>query len=143
MPKICEEIILKCPREKAFNEMAAAEFMKKIDPVAANTEILFRNERSLRTISRGTPSGDVELERIIIPENFSLVTIRMPPLAPFAYQLTVKIFLEHKDGTLLKHINEFELDDNFKSREEMILSAIKKNDILNLERTRSYFDKGD
>lgn len=140
MPRISEEIILNCSREKAFNEISKADFMKEIDPAALNTEILFRNERLIHTISRGTPSGDVELEMVIIPENFTIVLMRRPPLTPFVYQLSIKTFSEHKDGTLLKHINEFELADNFKPGEEMVLSVIKQNDILNLQRTKDYFN---
>lgn len=40
MPRISEEIILNCSGEKAFKEMGAADFIKNIDPVAINTEIL-------------------------------------------------------------------------------------------------------
>ncbi len=142
MPKISEEIILNCSKEKAFAEFASLDFMKKIDSVTLNTEILFQNERLLRFLSKGTPSGDVEIERVIIPENFTLVSIKRPPLTPFIYQLSIKVFYDHKDGTLLKHINEFELEDKFKSKETMILSVIKKNDILNLQNTQNYFNNG-
>ncbi len=140
MQRISEEIILSCPRETAFNEISKAEFMKKIDPADLNSEILFRNDRLVRTISKGTPSGDVELEWIVIPENFTVVIVRQPPLAPFIYQLSIKCLYKHESGTLLRHINEFELDDNNKNREEMISSYIKKNDIQNLQKTRDYFN---
>ncbi len=96
MPKINEEIILNCSREKAFNEISKVDFMKKIDPIAVTQEILFQNERLIHTISRGTPSGDVELEIVIIPENFTIVLIRRPPLTLLYINYLLKHFLSIK-----------------------------------------------
>ena len=141
MPKISEEIILNCSKEKAFNEMVTVDFMKKIDSnFGLNTEILFQNARLLRSLSKVERVGNVEIERLNFPENFTIVTQRRPPLAPFVYQLSLQMFYEHKDGTLLKWINEFEVDENNKPKEEIILSHIKKNDIFNLQKTQNYFN---
>ncbi|MCX5974547.1 MAG: hypothetical protein NTU59_07785, partial [Coprothermobacterota bacterium] len=119
MPKISEEILLDCTKETAFSEIVTVDFMKSIDPnFGLNTEIIFQNERLLRSLSKVERIGDVEIEKIIIPESFTIVTQRRPPLAPFIYQLSIQILSEHKDGSLLKWLNEFELDEDNKPKEE-------------------------
>ncbi len=141
MPKISEEIILNRPINEVFNEIPSIEFMKKIDPNSfKNIEIKFQNERLLRFVSKGTPSGDIEIERICIPENYTIITKRLVPLAPFIYQISFKFLIQHSKETLLKTVNEFELDENNKSKEGMLVSIIRKNDILNLQNTKNYFD---
>jgi hypothetical protein len=134
---------LKCSKEKAFSEISTVDFMKKIDPnFGLNTEILLQNKRIIRSLSKVEKVGNVEIERVIIPENFIIITQRRPPLAPFVYQISLQLFFDHKDGVLLKWINDFELDENNKPKEEFILSFIKKNDNNNLQNTQNYFNNG-
>lgn len=141
MPKIYEEIILNCSRERAFNEISTVDFMKKLDPnYGLNTELILQNERLIRSISNVEKIGNVEIERIIIPENFTIITQRRPPLAPFIYQISLQLFIVYEDRVLLKWLNEFELDANNKSREEYILSAVKRNDFLNLQKIQSLYN---
>ena len=46
---------------------------------------------------------------------------------------------EHKGDTLLRWVDEFELDEENQSKEEVILSLLKDKDRRNLEKTRDYF----
>jgi hypothetical protein len=60
MPKIIEEIILNCSREKAFSEISTIDFMKKIDPnFGLNTEIILQNERLMRSLSKVEKVGNI------------------------------------------------------------------------------------
>ena len=142
MPSLNEEILLDGAKETVFTEIVTIDFMKDLDSnFGFNTKILFQNQRLIRSLSKVDRIGDVEIERIIIPETFTIITQRRPPMAPFIYQLTIQILCDYKKGTLLKWINEFELDEDNKPREEMIVSIIRKNDILNLQKTQKYMNK--
>lgn len=141
MPKIYEEIVLNCPGEKVFAEISSVEFMKKLDPnYGTDTEVLLQNERLIRSVSNVQNIGSVEIERIIIPESFTLVTQRRPPMGPFVYQISLQILRECENGSTMVWIDEFELDWSFKPREEFILSVITENDKLNINKIRNYFN---
>jgi hypothetical protein len=142
MSRIYEEIQLNCNKEAVFKEITSVDFMKSIDSnYGLNTTILFENERLLRSVSKVERIGSIEIERINIPETFTIITQRRQPLPPFIYQISIQILCDKKDATLLKWINEFELDIENKSKEELILSFIKKNDLNNLEKTKQHFEK--
>jgi hypothetical protein len=141
MSKISGEIVLKCSREKVFGEMSLAGFAKKLDPASANlnVEILFQNDRLLRTLTKIENIGNIDMEKVKIPENFTMVSLRKPPMAPFAYFIGILIFLDHKEGTLLKWIEEFEVDADNKSKEEGIAKRLEQNENLHFQKVRNYF----
>jgi hypothetical protein len=142
MHKIQEEIVLNCPVEKAFAEITTVDFMKRLDPnYGKDTAVILQNERLIRSVSKVENIGDVEIERIIIPESFTIVTERRPPMGPFVYQISLQIFGKCENGTTMLWVNEFELDKDHKMREDYILSAITGNDKLNLNKICNYFNE--
>jgi hypothetical protein len=139
MPRIEEEVLLKCTREIAFRELADIDFMRRLDPnFGLDTEILFHNARLLISLSKVKGIGNVQIERVTLPEVFTLITERRPPMAPFTYQLSIQMLFDHAGGTLLKWIDEFELDSDNKQREGAILSYIRTNDVANLRKTQEH-----
>ncbi|MGA2240290.1 MAG: hypothetical protein ABSG74_13870 [Candidatus Bathyarchaeia archaeon] len=134
MPKIDEQIVISFPKEAVFKQITSTDFMKAIDPnFGHNTTVLFENERLMRSISKVEGIGDVEIERITIPEAFAIITQRRQPLPPFIYQLSIQILFDHNEETLLKWTNEFELDPNNQHREAAIVSILRRNDAMNLK----------
>ena len=139
MPRIYDEIILPCSKEMAFREIASVAFMKSVDPnYGIDTEVLFQNERLIRSVSRIKGIGDVEIERLAVPEANVIITQRRPPLGPFEYQLSIQTFKDNSTGTLLQWTNEFELNEENKEKEEVITSHIARNDHLILQKTKNY-----
>jgi hypothetical protein len=134
MPTINEHVVLSLPKKVAFQQIASVDFMKAIDSnFGKNTTVLFQNERLMRSISKVEGIGDIEIERIAIPEVFTIITQRRQPLIPFIYQISLQILSDHNEGSLLSWIDEFELDADNKQREATILSIIRRNDIGNLQ----------
>ena len=107
VPKIYQEVVLSCSRERAFAEMTGVDFIKKSQPgVAIEFEITFKSERLTRYKMK-VGKWELESEKIIIPEAFTFVTQRKVSSAA-GYSLIIQIFEDHQKGTLLKHIEEFE-----------------------------------
>ena len=110
MPKIYEDILLPCPREKAFAEMTDVDFVRKIQPESGiEFETTFKSERLTRCTMRVGKWG-LESEKIIIPETLTFVT-RRTVSSPAGYSLIIQIFEDHEKATLLKHIEDFEPDE--------------------------------
>jgi hypothetical protein len=134
MPTINEHVVLSLPKKAAFQKITSVDFMKALDSnFGQNTTILFQNERLMRSVSKVEGIGDIEIERITIPEVFTIITQRRQPMVPFIYQISLQILSDHTEGSLLSWINEFELDTDNKQREAAILSIIRRNDIGNLQ----------
>jgi hypothetical protein len=134
MPRIDDQVVVCFPKEAVFKQIASTDFMKAIDPnFGRNTTILFQNERLMRSISKVEGIGDVEIERITIPETFTIITHRRQPMPPFIYQMSLLVLSDHREGTLLKWTNDFELDPDNKHREAAIASILRRNDTLNLK----------
>lgn len=141
MPRIREEIIIARPKDEVFMRLSRIDFMKALDPnFGASTEILFRNERLLRSASMVDGVGRVEIERIFLPEAFAIVTQRRPPLGPLSFQLSVQALSDSGDATLLDFTNEFETCVEFKEREAAIEATIRSNDRANLRRTKEILE---
>jgi hypothetical protein len=68
------------------------------------------------------------------------VTQRRPPLSPFLFQLSIQLFEDFQGGTLLKWIDEFELDSENKPREDKVLFYIQANDMRNLQKMKEILD---
>jgi hypothetical protein len=137
MPRIVAQISLNCPKQVAFQHMATVEFMRAIDPnFALDTQILLETPRLIRSISKVKGIGDVEIERLLLPEISTIVTQRRPPLGPFVYQLSIQRLIDHPEGTVLQWTDEFELDGKNKGMEPVILGHLQRNDQANLEKTR-------
>ncbi len=134
MPRIHEEIVLDYPKESVFKQISSVDFMRAIDPnFGCSTVVLFQDQRLMRTRSTIERIGDVEIERINIPETHTIVTQRRQPMAPFIYLVSMQILFDHEKGTLLKWKNEFELDADNKHKEEVILGILRRNDVANLQ----------
>jgi hypothetical protein len=144
MPKISGEIILKCSKEKVFNEMTSVDFTKKLDPSLANlnVEILFQNERLIHTLTKLEKFGNIVMEKVKIPENFTILSQRKPPMMPFVYFLGLQILDDYKDGSILKWTEEFEIDAENKAKEEGIVSRLEQNEILHFQKVQNYFNNG-
>jgi len=133
MPKIYEEVVLSCSREKAFAEMTAVDFVKKSQPdVGIEFETTFKSERLTRYKMKAG-KWELESEKIIIPEAFTFVT-RRTVSSPAGYSLIIQIFEVHEKGTLLKHIEDFEPRES-----EERLSALKSNVDRYLRGAQRYF----
>jgi len=136
MPKISEEVVLACPREKAFGEMTTVDFIKKRQPgVDVEFETTFKSERLTRYEMK-VGQWELESEKIIIPQAFTLVT-RRTVSTPAGYSLIIQIFEDHEKGTLLKHIEDFEPQVG-----EERLSDLKSKVTQYLQGLQKYFESG-
>ena len=133
MPKIHEEVVLPCSKEKAFAEMTAVDFAKKSQPDAGmEFETTFKSERLTRYKMK-VGKWELESEKVIIPEVFTFVT-RRTVSSPAGYSLIIQIFEDHEKGTLLKHVEDFEPHEG-----EERLSALKSNVSQYLQGVQRYF----
>jgi len=133
VPKICQEIVLSCSREKSFAEMTAADFIKKLQPdVSIEFQTTFKSERLTRYKMK-VGKWELESEKIIIPEGFTFVT-RRTVSSPAGYSLIIQIFDVHEKGTLLKHIEDFEPQEG-----EERLSDLKRRVGHYLQEVQRYF----
>jgi len=105
---------------------------------SSKKEIVFKNERLLRTITKIENVGAVDMERIYIPENFSIISHRLPPMAPFTFFLGLQILCDHKDGALLKWVEEFEIDSEYAMRDEILL-GLEKHERIQFQKIQDYF----
>lgn len=141
MPKIIEEIFLKCPPERAFSEIADMQFVKKINPDSGiENEVVFQNNRLIRYKLKVNNAGIWESERVIIPESLTIVTQRRSPLAPFKYMTVLHIFKKHESGTLLSYMEEFEMDEENMERESEVMNDILKKIDPNMKKIEKYFN---
>jgi len=136
MPKIHEQVVLRCSREKAFTEMAAVDFVKRIDPNAGiEFETTFESERFTRYKMK-VGKWEIESEKVIIPEAFTFLT-RRTISSPAGYFVIIQIFENHETETLLKHIEDFE-----PAGSEAQLSDLKSKVRQYLQKVQSYFGAG-
>jgi hypothetical protein len=131
VPKIYDEVVLPCSREKAFAEMTAVDFIKKSQPdVGIEFETTFRSERLTRYKMK-VGKWELESEKVIIPEAFTFVT-RRTVASPAGYSLIIQIFEDREKGTLLKHIEDFEPQEgeermsDLKSRVNQYLQGVQR-----------------
>ena len=143
MPRISGEVILNCLREKAYNELSSFDFAERMDLSFDRTkrEILFQNQRLTRTLARIENIGTVEMERILIPETFTIVSKRIPPMAPFSYFLGLQIFVERGNGAVLKWIEEFDLEEESKANEPGILAGLERHEREQFQKIGEYYDR--
>ncbi len=141
MPKILEEVFLKCPPERAFSEIADMQFVKKINPDAGiDNEVIFENNRLIRYKLKVNNVGVWESERVIIPESLTILTQRRTPLAPFKYMTVLHVFKKQESGTLLSYMEEFEMDEENIKRESEVLNDILKKIGPNIKKIEQYFN---
>jgi len=111
MPSIREEILLDCTPEAAFAEISSLDFAKKVGLSSGiNNEVLFQNERIIRFNFKVKISNNlrsIESERILIPENFTIITQRRNLLSA-KYNVIIDFFKRHDSGTIMTHIDEFD-----------------------------------
>ncbi|MGA9058440.1 MAG: hypothetical protein WB763_18220 [Terriglobia bacterium] len=131
MPRIYEEVVLSCSREKAFAEMTVVDFIKKSQPdVSIEFETTFNSERLTRYKMK-VGKWELESEKVIIPEVFTFVTQRTVS-SPAGYSLIIQIFEAHEKGTLLRHIEDFEPQEgeerlsDLKSKVNQYLQGVQK-----------------
>ncbi len=142
MGQIMEEVILNCSPEKAFSEIADMQFVKKINPNAGiENEVIYQNKRLVRYKLKVSNVGVWESERIIIPESLTILTQRRNPLAPFKYMTVLHVFKKHESGTLLRYMEEFEMDSENIKRECEVLNDIFKKIGPNMKKIEQYFNK--
>ena len=128
-------------KELAFREISSIDFADRMSLTfkSPQREILFQNERMMRTRTMIKNVGVVEMERILIPENYTIVSKRVPPMAPFSFFLGLQVLSDHTDGTVLKWIEEFELDAENKEKESGILLGLEMHEREQFQRFRDYF----
>ena len=141
MPKISGNVVLACSKERAFSEISSIDFAEKMDLTfgSPQKEILFHNERLLRTITKVPAVGNVDMERIYIPERFTIISLRRSPMLPFTYFVGLQMLSDHEAGALLEWVAEFGIDAENASKEEGILAGLEKHEVLQFEKVRSYF----
>ena len=131
MPKIYQEVVLSCSREKAFAEMTIVDFIKRSQPgLDIEFETTFKSERLTRYRMK-VGKWELESEKVVIPEAFTFVT-RRTVSSSAGYSLIIQIFEHHEKGTLLKHIEDFEPEEsaerlsNLKSKVGQYLQAVQR-----------------
>lgn len=143
MPVIREEILLNCTPDQAFHEIADLNFVKRLNPNSGlDNQIIFQNERIIRYRLKVANVGEWESERVMIPENHTIITQRRSPLAPFKYMAALHIFKACPTGTLFTYIEEFELLPENLERETEIINDIMSKVGPNLNKIKEYFNKG-
>jgi len=134
MPSIREEILLDCTPEGAFAEVSSIDFAKKVGLSSGiNNEVLFQNERIIRfyfKVKLGNSLRSIESERILIPENLTIITQRRN-LFSAKYNVIIDFFKKHETGTIMTHIDEF--DDKFINNNEALINISNT--------TKTYMDK--
>jgi len=142
MARIRGEIVLKHSKEQVYSDIIALDFAARLDPKVATVDrrILFQNERVLRTVSLFQGIGNVEMEYIYIPEKLTVVTQRRPPLAPFVYLIALQMLCDHENGSLLRWVEEFEIDADNHLKEEGIASKFERNEIQHFQKVQDYYE---
>jgi AAA15 family ATPase/GTPase len=139
MPEIREEILLNCTPETAFQEVSSIDFARKIgfSPDMEN-EVLYQDKRIIKfnfKINVNNNIRSIESERIVIPENLTIITQRRNLLSS-KYNVIIDYFKKHEAGTIMTHIDEFD-DQSFNNNE--VLSNMKKNTKTYMDKIASYF----
>jgi hypothetical protein len=141
MPVIKEEVFLNCTPETAFNEISSIDFIKKVGVGSTiENDIVYQNSRIIRYNLRSNYNNNLvslEQERIIIPENLTVITQRRN--LPFVkYALDFYIFKKYKSGTIMTFIEDFE--KNGSSSDDEALSNNKKRNKMFVDKIASYFN---
>jgi hypothetical protein len=141
MPRINGKVVLRCSIERAYSEISSLDFADKIGLAfkSPQREVLFQNGRMTRTRIKIENVGVVEMERILIPENFTVISKRVPPMVPFSFFLGLQILVDHEDGVLLKWVEEFELDDENKAKESVIHAGLERHEREQFLEIQKYF----
>ena len=126
MPVIREDVLLNCTPETAFNEVSSIDFARKIGFGSdTENEVLYQNKRITKfnfRVSINNNIRTIESERIVIPENLTIITQRRNLLSA-KYNVIIDYFIKHEAGTTMTHIDEF--DDQYINNNEA-LSNMKK-----------------
>jgi hypothetical protein len=141
MPVIKEEVFLNCTPETAFNEISSIDFLKKIAVGSTiDNDVIYKNGRIIRYNLRSNHNNNLvslEQERIIIPENLTIITQRRN--LPFVkYALDMYIFKKHKLGTIMTFIEDFEMNDG--KIENEALNNNKKRNKMFVDKIAGYFN---
>jgi hypothetical protein len=124
MPKLYDEIILNCNILDAYNKLQKLELEKKLNPQALLT-INFENERLIKyQLKHGEHIA--AFEKIFFPENFTVLTQRYSKEL-FNYLFFFYSFHEQGNKTLLKYIQDFELDEDNKAKEKEMSDFLSTN----------------
>jgi hypothetical protein len=141
MSIISESVSVKVPRNDVFLMIKTEDFMRKVDSNFGNdTKVILKTDRVIRSISSIEKIGNVEIERVYLPEVYSIITQRRNPLDPFKYQISMMFIEERVNETKINWINDFELEDGMENKLEYIKSIIRQNDIKHLEKTKQYIE---
>jgi len=134
MARICEEVLLPCSRQEAFAAMMAVDFIRKIQPnVGVEFETTLESERLIRYRMK-VGQREIQSEKIIIPETFTFVTQRTVS-SPGGYSLIIQIFEDHEKGSLLRHIEDFEPQED-----EQRMSGLRNRVRQYLQGVQGYFE---
>ena len=141
MSAIKDEVFLSCAPEKAFREFADPHFPQKIGfGSGMETEVLHRDARFVHfrtTVTRNGSVNRLESERILVPENLTIVTLRRN-LAAFKYNVIVDCFAPHESGTRFTHVDEFQPATGT-AASEAALRGMKDLTRLFMGKIRDYF----
>jgi hypothetical protein len=113
-------------------------------PGIIGNDILYRDDRIIRFDTRINYNNSLILlssERIVIPENLTIITRRFNVPA-LRYNLVINIFKGHDAGTIMMHMDEFESENPDEERDSQNLIRLKMTTAQLMEKIKSYFNKG-
>jgi hypothetical protein len=141
MPRIKGEVVLKCTKERAYSEISSIDFGDKMGLAfkSAQRGILFQNERLIRTKTIIENVGTVDMERILIPESFSIVSKRVPPMAPFSFFIGLQVFIDYEERTLLRWVEDFEMDTENQAKGKGMIIGLEKHEREQFQKIKDYF----
>jgi len=114
--------------------MTAVDFIKKTLPNAGvEFETTLESERLIRYKMKAG-KWEIQSEKIIIPETFTFVTQRTVS-SPGGYSLIIQIFEDHEKGSLLRHIEDFEPQED-----EQRMSDLRNRVHQYLQGVQRYFE---
>jgi hypothetical protein len=135
MPKLTNDILIKIPREPAYQKMTGLDFERKMNPTSS-FEIQYVDERLIRY--RWTNEMDSPgFEKILLPETYTIFSQRKPK-TPFLYSYFIYMFLESPEGTIVRYIQDFQLEAESKSKEEGVVAYFRANSIKVMQALEEY-----
>ncbi len=143
MPGIKEEVFLNCQPETAFREYSDVNFISKIGAAIGITEneIIFLNDRLVKFDTKIKYNNNIlslSSERILIPENLTIVT-RRTNVPMLKYNVIINTFKKHEAGTIMMHIDEFETEAPNPEADGQSLSRLKMTTKQLMDKVTAYF----